>query len=156
MSRNIAIRAAVADDIVAILQTERGSLAAAHWPESRYREAIEQTERLVLVAEESDELLGFLVVSTTTVEWELENIAVSRAFHRQGIGRALLTGLVDRAREAGASEIRQEIRASNLAAQRLGQSVGFVQRGRRKGYYRSPDEDALLFNYLLGEPETPR
>ena len=55
----------------------------------------------------------------------------------------------DRAKEAEAVEIRQEIRASNLAAQRLGQSAGFVETGRRNGYYRNPDEDALLFNYLL-------
>ena len=60
-----------------------------------------------------------------------------------------MEALIDRAGESGASEIRQEIRASNAAAQRLGQSVGFVQRGRRKDYYRNPDEDALLFNYLI-------
>jgi len=156
MSRSIAIRIAVPADGAAIVRIDRDSPTAAHWPEAKYRQAIEQAERLVLVAEESGELLGFLVASTATVEWELENIVVSRSAQRHGIGRALLRALIGHAKEAGASEIRQEIRASNLAAQRLGQSVGFVQRGRRKEYYRSPDEDALLFNYLLGEPETPR
>ena len=156
MSLSIGIRAAVPTDVARILQIERDSPAAAHWPESKYFDAIEQTERMVLVVEESGRLLGFLVASTATLEWELENIAVSRPSQRQGIGRALLTALIDRAREAGASEIRQDIRVSNRAAQRLGQSVGFVQQGCRKGYYRSPEEDALLFNYLLAGPTMPR
>jgi ribosomal-protein-alanine N-acetyltransferase len=152
LSPHITIRAAVPADLAAILQIDRDSPTAAHWSESNYRQAIEQAERLVLVAEESEELLGFLVASTATAEWELENVAVSTLAQRQGVGRALLNGLIQRAKEAGASEIRQEIRASNLAAQRLGQAVGFVQQGRRKGYYRNPDEDALLFNYLLSGP----
>jgi ribosomal protein S18 acetylase RimI-like enzyme len=58
--------------------------------------------------------------------------------------------LIDRAREAGATEIRQEIRVSNTAAQKLGLSVGFIQQGRRPDYYRDPVEDALLFKHLLG------
>jgi ribosomal-protein-alanine N-acetyltransferase len=152
MSPHITIRAAVPADLAAILQIDCESPTAAHWPESSYREAIEQAERLVLVAEESDEVLGFLVASTASAEWELENIAVSTLAQRRGLGRALMNGLIQRAKEAGSSEIRQEIRASNLAAQRLGQAVGFVQQGRRKSYYRNPDEDALLFNYLLSGP----
>lgn len=151
----VAIRAAVPADIAPILQIDRDSPTAAHWPESAYQEALKDRARLVLVAEGQEGTLGFLVASTATVEWELENIAVMSSARRRGIGRALLTALIDRARTGGASEIRQEIRSSNLAAQQLGQSIGFVQRGRRKDYYRDPEEDALLFNYLLIKPKQP-
>ena len=152
MRPHITIRAAVPADLGAVLRIERDLPTAAHWPEANYRQTIEEAERLVLVAEESGKVLGFLVASTATAEWELENIAVSILAQRQGIGTALMNGLIQRAKEAGASEIRQEIRASNMAAQRLGQAVGFVQRGQRKSYYRNPDEDALLLNYLLSGP----
>ena len=155
MVRHVAIRAAVPADIAAILQIEAESPTAAHWPESAYREALRQLSRMVLVAAGQEGTLGFLVVSTATVEWELENIAVMSSARRRGIGRALLIALIDRARTGGASEIRQEIRASNHPAQRLGQSVGFVQEGRRKSYYSDPEEDALLFNYLLTSPKQP-
>ena len=156
MTHRIAIRVASSSDVTAILQIDRDSPTAAHWPESSYRAAINQAERLALVAEESGQVLGFLVASIATAEWELENIAVSGAAQRQGIGRALLKVLIDRARQAGTAEIRQEIRASNLGAQRLGQSVGFVQRGRRPSYYHDPEEDALLFNYLVRPPQKAR
>jgi ribosomal-protein-alanine acetyltransferase len=155
MVRHVAIRAAVPADIAAILRIDRDSPTAAHWPESVYQEALGQCSRMVLVAEGQEGTLGFLVASTAAVEWELENIAVMSSARRRGVGRALLNALIDHARGAGASEIRQEIRASNLAAQLLGQSVGFVREGRRKSYYRNPEEDALLFNYLLIKPKQP-
>jgi ribosomal-protein-alanine N-acetyltransferase len=145
----ISVRSATEADLPAILQIQRDSSTAAQWPVGSYEEAIRQDTRLVLVAEQSGQILGFLVASTATEEWELENIAVGLSWRRQGIGRALLQALIRRAQDSRASEIRQEIRASHLAAQQTGQAVGFVQVGRRKGYYRDPDEDALLFNYLL-------
>ena len=149
MQDAISIRSAIEADLAAILQIQRDSSTAAQWPVGSYKDAIRQDTRLVLVAEKSGQLIGFLVASRSTEEWELENIAVSTSWHRQGVGRTLLEALIRRAQDSGASEIRQEIRASNLAAQRTGQAVGFVQVGRRKAYYQDPDEDALLFNYLL-------
>ena len=136
-----------------ILRIERDSQTAAHWNQAEYLRAIERSDRLVLVADESQQIRGFLIASTATLEWELENIAVALSTQRRGVGRSLMNALISQAREAGAAEIRQEIRASNVAAQHLGQSVGFVQRGGRKGYYSNPDEDALLFNYLLHPPK---
>ena len=156
MNTKMSIRAASPSDLASILQIERDSPAAAHWLESRYSEAIAQPERLVLVAEGSGHIAGFLVASIATPEWELENIVVIASARRQGVGRELMKALISHAGAAGAHEIRQEIRASNLPAQQLGQSTGFVQRGRRKGYYRDPDEDALLFNYLLDTSQNSR
>ena len=146
---SIVIRSTLPEDLPQILQIERDSALAAHWPENEYAKAIAEGNRLVLVAAYKSQIRGFLVASTATSEWELENIAVSPTARRRGIGHALMAALIERARQAKATEIRQEIRASNAAAQRLGQSMGFVQEGRRRGYYRDPLEDALLFKYLV-------
>lgn len=154
MASQIYIRTATSKDLPELWRMERDSPTAAHWTEADYARAFGRSDRLVLVAEDSGEISGFLIASTATVEWELENIAVVASCRRRGIGRSLVGALISRAREAGAVEIRQEIRTSNLGAQSLGRSVGFVERGRRKGYYRNPDEDALLFNYLLNQPKT--
>lgn len=145
----IRVRTAEAEDLAKVVQIERECSSAAHWQETAYRKAVTVDHRLLLVAECGEHLLGFLVASTATQEWELENIAVSPAVRRQGVGRALISTLINEAKSSKATEIRQEIRASNLAAQQLGQSVGFVQEGQRKGYYRDPTEDALLFKYLV-------
>ena len=105
--------------------------------------------KLFLVAEREHSVLGFVIVSTLIQEWELENIAVLPAARRQRIGSALMRAIISAGQRAGATEIRQEIRASNLAAQGMGQQVGFIQDGCRPGYYRDPPEDALLFKYLV-------
>ena len=149
------IRLARAEDLPSLLEIERDSPAAAHWQELDYRKAIAQSERLVLVAARDSRVLGFLVASVRREEWELENIAVAAPVRRRGVGRGLMLALIVRAQRAKAVEIRQEIRASNAVAQRLGQSVGFVEGGRRRNYYRDPAEDALLFKYLVEKPEEP-
>jgi ribosomal-protein-alanine acetyltransferase len=148
----VTIRAAGVRDLPSVLTIEQDSPAAAHWRDSDYAKALNEPERLFLVAvavEEGDHrVIGFLVASTATEEWELENIAVSPAARRRGIGRALMNALIQQAQHRGAVEIRQEVRASNAAAQNLGRSAGFIPEGRRKAYYRNPVEDALLFKYL--------
>jgi len=145
-------RTATSSDLPAILDIEQHSPAAAHWSSSHYHRALADPKYLVLVAERGTQLFGFLVASIATLEWELENIAVAPTERRRGIGSELMNSLIARAQKQGASEIRQEIRASNLAAQRLWQAIGFEQEGRRNGYYREPAEDALLFKYLVKRP----
>ena len=143
------IRRASLDDLRSIFEIDGACSLAAHWSESHYRDVIQQRTRLTLVADDNGNVIAFLVASTATEEWELENIAVAPRLQRKGVGRALMKALIDHAQGSNASEIRQEIRASNLAAHRLGQSMGFVQEGRRKNYYHDPSEDALLFKYLV-------
>jgi|GraSoiStandDraft_43_1057313.scaffolds.fasta_scaffold107313_2 [ribosomal protein S18]-alanine N-acetyltransferase len=146
----VTIRPAAAADLVSVLAIEHDSPSAAQWKNSDYAKALNEPTRLFLVAEEEadNRVIGFLVASTATEEWELENIAVSPAARRRGIGRALMNALIQQAQHRGALEIRQEVRVSNSAAQNLGRSAGFLPEGRRKGYYRNPREDALLFKYL--------
>jgi [ribosomal protein S18]-alanine N-acetyltransferase len=146
------IRFANATDLEALIDIEQRSPEAAHWTRATHMSAIADRARLVLVAEDEANIAGFLMASKATDEWELENIAVAPERRRQGIGRALMAELISQARQAGAVEIRQEIRASNLAAQSLGRSAGFQRDGRRPAYYSNPTEDALLFKYLLNRP----
>jgi ribosomal-protein-alanine acetyltransferase len=143
------IRSATNSDLPTILTIERASPAAAHWGDSEYRLAIDSPHRLVLVADIDSGIVGFLVALTAISEWELENIAVTPDSRRIGIGRALMNALIEAARTARATEIRQEIRASNQPAQRLAQSCGFLQQGRRAAYYQEPVEDAILLHFVI-------
>ena len=144
------IRPADAAAIPFILSIQFASHDASQWKPADYDAVVSNTDRLGLIAEQDSKIVGFLVAFVAIPEWELENIAVAPDARRSGVGRALMNSLIAQAREAGAAEIRQEIRASNLAAQQLGLSVGFIQQGRRPDYYHNPVEDALLFKHLLG------
>ena len=79
-------------------------------------------------------------------EIHLLNIAVARAQQGQGIARALLGLLYERCLARQASLLWLEVRPSNERACALYTREGFVEVGRRKGYYPAPDgrEDALV------------
>ena len=69
------------------------------------------------------------------------NVAVADSHRRRGIARALVEELI---RQLDAYQLTLEVRASNSPAIALYESLGFVQVGLRKNYYRKPKEDALI------------
>jgi ribosomal-protein-alanine N-acetyltransferase len=79
----------------------------------------------------------------------LQNLGTSPEHQRCGIARALLLELIATARVRGIRELGLEVRVSNAAAQALYRAHGFRLTGLRRGYYRSPDEDALLMGLTL-------
>ena len=81
-------------------------------------------------------------------EWEIENIAVAGPARRRGLGTRLLGELLDLARGRGADAVFLEVRESNHAARALYEKWAFLESGRRRGYYKDPEEDAIL--YRLG------
>jgi len=140
-----AIRLARAEEIDLLLQFERQSPTAAHWPRAHY-EAIFQPDapsRLGLIAE-SGGLQGFVVAQTAGPEWELENLVVAPAARRQGVGTQLLRSLLQEARQRHAPAVLLEVRASNVAARALYGSCGFLEMGVRPRYYQQPQEDAVI------------
>lgn len=96
-------------------------------------------------------LVGFASARLLVDEAHVIRLAVDATDRRRGIGRALLDGLIDWAREGGASAVVLEVRADNVAASTLYRAVGFTQDGLRPRYY--PDgEDARLLRLPLAVP----
>ncbi len=67
----------------------------------------------------------------------------------------LMKEMMERAKSRGATKMTLEVRVSNFTAQKLYERLGFVPRGRRKGYYSDTGEDAIVM-WLddLGPPGT--
>jgi ribosomal-protein-alanine N-acetyltransferase len=150
----VKIRTATPDDICFLLQLERDSTAA-HWTLEQYSNLFRDgaaSRRLVLLAEREDVPLGFLVAQHIPSDWELENIVVSSTERRKGIGGRLIEALMDVASESASESIFLEVRESNLPARRFYERTGFQQAGVRKGYYRDPPEDAILYRLDVRKP----
>lgn len=77
-------------------------------------------------------------------ELHIANIAVAPEFRRRGLARCLLAHALAAGAEVGAESAALEVRASNLAAQKLYTEFGFEVVAVRKGYYQDNHEDALL------------
>ncbi len=56
----------------------------------------------------------------------------------------MLRHAISQARDAACRKATLEVRASNIAAQRLYFQFGFAPVGTRPLYYRRPSEDALI------------
>ena len=127
------------------------AVTAAQWSDEHYRALFAAgPERVALVIEE-EAVVGFVVARVAGGEWELENIAVAGAARRRGLGTRLLGELLDRARARGAQAVFLEVRESNQAARALYEKWAFVESGRRRRYYRDPEEDAVVYRFQFVE-----
>ena len=114
------------------------------WSQQSIASELHNPLSLWLVAQEGQTLLGYVGSQTCLDETDMMNIAVSPASRRQGVARALIEALVSALRERGSKQLTLEVRASNGPAIQLYESLGFLQVGLRKNYYRNPKEDALI------------
>ncbi len=126
--------------VAAVAELEKRFFSAP-WDENSVRSEITNPLALWLVAVEDGELLGYIGSQTVLQEADMMNIAVADSHRRRGIARALVEELI---RQLDAYQLTLEVRASNVPAISLYESMGFVQVGLRKNYYRSPKEDALI------------
>jgi ribosomal-protein-alanine acetyltransferase len=127
---------------------------APHWSREHYEEAIRADSprpRIALVAVDlhAAEVVGFAIANLVAPEAELESIAVAERGQRCGIGRRLMSALIEELRRRDVRELLLEVRASNLPAIRFYESQNFKQNGVRPIYYVDSQEDAVLMSLNL-------
>lgn len=92
----------------------------------------------LLVAEEDDKILGSLTLVVfaipTGIRAWIEDVVVDDAARGMGVGAALNSEALDRARHAGATTVDLTSRPSREAANRLYQRLGF--KARETNVYR--------------------
>jgi [ribosomal protein S18]-alanine N-acetyltransferase len=146
------IRAMREDDVDRVLMIAGSAKTAPQWPRNVYESTIASAGvplRVALIAEDASGIVGFAVASALSGQAELESIAVAGEAQKQGVGTALLQGVIGAVKLLGAEEIVLEVRASNQTAASLYARAGFAEVGRRRGYYVNPAEDAVLLRWGL-------
>jgi [ribosomal protein S18]-alanine N-acetyltransferase len=96
-----------------------------------------------ILAEADGKILGYILFWLLPGEIDVHNLAVHSGYRRRGIARSLLQEVIAEARAQSRARLTLEVRQSNLPAQKLYQSLGFVTIGIRKGYYSDDGEDAF-------------
>lgn len=146
---DLLIRSMARTDLPAVLAIERASFPVP-WSSATFRSLLRRRDAHLWVAERAGEVVGYAAVWVVLDQAELGDLAVTTASRRQGIGTRLLETVVGRLAELGVRELFLEVRESNRDAQRLYTRHGFVEVGRRTGYYSSPREDALVLQRPIG------
>ena len=150
MTATLTLRHATAADLPAIVEMERQCYSDP-WPDTAFASLPGNKRVFFAVAERGPgrQVAGYVVAWYVMDEGELANLAVVPGLHGQGIGSALLDATLRDAIARNVSQMYLEVRESNIRARRLYESRGFLEVTRRKGYYRSPVEDALILRRTL-------
>jgi ribosomal-protein-alanine N-acetyltransferase len=152
----VRVRPAQAGDLPRLVEIASHSVTAAQWNQAEYQKLFAPDpasstapaqSRTVLVVEQEGTVVGFIVGRQADGEWEIENIAVTGAARRCGLGSRLVGELLDLVRSRGGRTVFLEVRESNRAARSLYEKWAFIEVGRRKMYYQNPAEDALRLKF---------
>lgn len=140
----INIRRMTGEDVPAAAALERECFSQP-WSENAYRSALANENAVYLAAETEDgSFAGMCGVLDILGEGDISNVAVRESFRRQGIAERMLRELMREGKKRGIAAFTLEVRASNEAAVRLYEKLGFACEGCRKNFYENPREDALI------------
>ncbi len=107
-------------------------------------EQLNKRGELGWVIENDGKVAGFLVVRSVVAEAEILNLCVAAEKRRSGLAEALLAEAITELRRTRVDRLFLEVRESNTPAISFYKKHNFRETGRRPGYYREPDEAAVL------------
>lgn len=115
------------------------------WPAAAFTDLLAHDyARLRVAVDAEGAVVGYCVLLRAADEGEIANICCAPAARARGIGGLLLDDALTAADASGIASTYLEVRPSNTPARRLYDRRGFVQVGRRRNYYQTPTEDALV------------
>jgi [ribosomal protein S18]-alanine N-acetyltransferase len=130
-------------------QIFKESPQAGSWAKDEYERLPDWGGPSALVSEREGEVTGFLLGREVADEAEVLNLAVIPKYRRQGHGGALVEAALKGMRSRGVKNVYLEVRESNTGAITFYEKYGFAKTGRRKGYYRDPEEAAVTMGKKL-------
>lgn len=159
----VVVRRLVARDLPVVVRIERELFTASAWSAAMLAEELDGPGRWYVAADlpaGADDatvgrLAGYAGLCFDGDDAQVMTVAVARAHQGRGIGGALLTTLVGRARELGARALLLEVRVDNAPALALYERFGFVRLGRRRGYYQPENVDAWTMRRELAAERVP-
>ena len=148
--QRVSFRSMVPADLDEVMAIERTSFRHP-WSSNFFLEELQVACARSVLAQLNDKIVGYVLFWLLPETVDIHNIAVHTEFRRQRIGQTLLRQVFEQARSRHSSRVTLEVRVSNIAAQKLYESVGFVSQGLRKGYYSDDGEDAMIMALELDQ-----
>jgi [ribosomal protein S18]-alanine N-acetyltransferase len=113
------------------------------WPARAFLAELEAKHIRYVAARADNKVVGYAGISRLgrkrPYEYEIHTIGVDPVYQGQGIGRRMMTDLLE---YASGGTIFLDVRTDNEPAIALYESLGFVNVGMRRRYYRASGADA--------------
>ncbi len=122
------------------------------WPERAFLAELKAKHIHYVAARADGKLIGYAGIARlgriTPYEYEIHTVGVDPEYQGQGIGRRLVSEILQL---ASGSVVFLEVRTDNAPAIGLYESFGFVNVGLRRRYYRASGADAYTMKRLPQE-----
>lgn len=140
-------------DVPALAALEPVLFADDAWSEQMWwAELAGRPQRCYVVGVQGEVVVGYAGVDRRGEVADVMTVAVAPDAQGQGLGLLLMEWLIEAARSGGAEHLMLEVRADNMAAQRLYSRMGFVMLTVRRRYYQPGDVDAHIMRMHLETP----
>ena len=143
---SVILRKMTLDDLEQVVALDQISFSLPWPPRSFQFELTDNPASRCWVADLDGRVVGMVVAWLIVDEIHIATIATHPDFRKQGIGKKLLSFTLQSAKDEGALTSFLEVRESNEAALMMYDKFGYVESGRREGYYKDNGEDAILMS----------
>ena len=140
------IRWMIRRDMPAVLGIENKSFEFS-WNEEDFIRCLRQRNCIGMVAEENDQVVGFMIYELHKNRLHILNFAVADESRRSGVGLAMVSKLLGKLSHERRNRIMLEVRETNLEAQLFFKSIGFKAVSVLRDFYEDSVEDAYLMQY---------
>lgn len=117
------------------------------WSEEDFLRCLRQRNCIGMVAEQDDQVAGFMIYELHKSRLHILNFAVGMRFRRSGVASDMVNKLIGKLSTQRRNRILLEVRETNLAAQLFFRSAGFKAVSVLRGFYEDTPEDAYLMQY---------
>jgi len=135
-----------------ILEIEKSSFPSP-WSPHAFREELTRLVSHLWALTIDEHVAGYISFWMFAREIHIMNIAVNSKRRGKGLGRHLLTKMIEEGISKGVNTVWLEVRPSNLMARIMYERAGFEEIGRRPRYYRDTNEDAIVMSLTLCQNE---
>lgn len=139
-------------DIDAVLAIE-GTAYSFPWSRANFIDSLLSGYLAEVLVDDDGRPIAYSVAMVGVEEMHLLNLTVAPAHQGRGHASTLLDALLDHCGRVGAAMLWLEVRAGNARARAIYQHRGFVEVGRRRGYYPAGPgqrEDAIVMSLRPG------
>ena len=138
-------------DLDEVLTIERLSFPSA-WSRESYLRELRSRNSYYFVARLEGAIIGHAGMWTISDEAHISTLAVHPDRRRRGLGRRLLSHLIQLARRRHAARVTLEVREANYIARSLYRQFGFDETGVLPRYYGDTGETGVIMCKLLPPP----
>ena len=131
----------------AVLRIEESCFDFHAWKEEDFIKSLRQRNCIGMTAEIGEDIVGYMIYELHKNRLHILNFAVDPAFHRQGVGTAMIEKLKGKLSSDRRNRLLLDVRETNLDAQLFFKAQGFKAINVLRDFYDDTTEDAYLMQY---------